>query len=274
MSNEKNIKEFAEQQYKTSQNLNARMNLWSYGSNPVSLQKWIFSKIHLQEYERVLELGCGTGQLWLENFRIVPSNCSIILSDFSKEMVSKASSNLQSLNLPIEFEIIDAEEISYPDHTFDVVIACHMLYHIPNIHQALESINRIMKPESRFIATTVSKRHLQELKDFLSGFGLYSGEKIWVKHFSEFRNETGEEILKSFFSDIKFYEYINEVKIYSIDPVMKYIESMFSFEDLAIFKRKKVEIKEALINILEKESEFKITGICGLFEATSPIKIE
>jgi ubiquinone/menaquinone biosynthesis C-methylase UbiE len=273
MSNRKTIKDFAEQQYKNLQNLNARMNLWSYGSNPVSLQKWIFSKIHLQENERVLELGCGTGQLWLENFNTVPSNCSIILSDFSTEMVNKASSNLQLLNLPIEFEIIDAEEIPYPDHTFDVVIACHMLYHIPNIQQALKSINRIMKPNSRFIATTVSKRHLQELKDFLSGFGLYSQEKIWTKNFSEFRNETGIEILKSFFSDIKFYEYINEVKINSIEPLMKYIESMFLFEDLAIFNKKKIEIEEGLLNILEKKSEIKITGICGLFEAISPYKI-
>ena len=273
MSNRNTIKDFAEHQYKTSQNLNDRMNLWSYGSNPETLPKWIFSKINLQEHERVLELGCGTGQLWLENFNVVPSNCSVILSDFSKEMVNKSRSNLQSLNLPIEFEIIDAERISYPDHTFDVVIACHMLYHIPNIQKALKSINRIMKPNSRFIATTVGKRHLQELKDFLSSFGLYSQEKNWSKNFSEFTNETGKEILKSFFSDINFYEYINEVKINSIDPLMKYIESMFSFEDLAIFKRKKIEIKEALINILEKKSEFKITGICGLFEATSPKKI-
>ena len=65
MKNRNQIKDYAEQQYKTDQNLTARMNLWSYGSNPESFYKWIFSKIQIQKYERVLELGCGTGQLWL-----------------------------------------------------------------------------------------------------------------------------------------------------------------------------------------------------------------
>jgi ubiquinone/menaquinone biosynthesis C-methylase UbiE len=90
MKNRKTIKEYAEQQYKSPQNLKTRMNLWSYGSNPESLPRWIFSKIGVQEHERVLELGCGTGQLWLENFKQIPSTCSIIITDFSKEMVNKA----------------------------------------------------------------------------------------------------------------------------------------------------------------------------------------
>jgi ubiquinone/menaquinone biosynthesis C-methylase UbiE len=273
MSNRKTIKEFAEQQYKTSQKLNSRINLWSYGSNPESLQKWIFSKIQLQENERVLELGCGTGQLWFENFNKVPSTCSIILSDFSKEMVNKAKENLGQQNLPIEFEIIDAEKIPYPDNNFDVVIACHMLYHIPNIQKALRSINNLLKPEGRFIATTVSKNHLQELKDFLFEFGIYSQEKTWGKNFSEFRNETGREVLIPFFSEVKFYEYINEVKINSVIPLMNYIESLYTGEELAVFNEKKKEVEIALSKILEKKSEFKITGISGLFEAKKPKKV-
>ena len=82
MKNSKTVKDYAKLQYNTHQNLIDRMNLWSYGTNHVSLHKWIFNKIQLQEYERVLELGCGTGQLWLENSRNVPSTCSIVLSDF------------------------------------------------------------------------------------------------------------------------------------------------------------------------------------------------
>ncbi|MFX0094460.1 MAG: class I SAM-dependent methyltransferase, partial [Candidatus Hodarchaeota archaeon] len=146
MKNRKIVKEFAELQYKTHRNLSSRMNFWSYGTNPESLQKWIFSKIQLQKDERVLELGCGTGQLWLENLKDIPATCSIILSDFSKEMLQKAKDNLTPLNLPINFEIIDAENIPYPDQVFDVVIGCHMLYHIPNIPKTLMSINRILKP--------------------------------------------------------------------------------------------------------------------------------
>lgn len=271
MKNNRPVKEFAELQYKNHQNLTSRMNLWSYGLNPVSLQKWIFSKINLQEYEQVLELGCGTGQLWIENFDKVPLTCSIILSDFSKELLNKAKENIKPLNLPIKFEIIDAEKIPYPTQIFDVVLGCHMLYHIPNIQRTLKSINSVLKPDGRFISTTVSQQHMLELKDFLSEFGLYSEERINL--FSEFRNETGREVLKPFFAQIDFYEYINPVIITSVDPLMRYIKSMFPKEQYPDFQELKDKVEEAIIKILEKESKFKITGISGLFEAKKPIRI-
>ena len=271
MKNGNAVKEYAELQYKTHKNLSKRMNLWSYGSNPESLQRWIFSKIQIQEHERVLELGCGTGQLWLDNFKNVPSNCSIVLSDFSKEMLNKAKVNLQPLNLPIKFEIIDAEKIPYTNKIFDVVISCHMLYHIPNIQAALMSINRILKPSGRFIATTIGQQHIQELIDLLSEFGLYS--KKMLNLFSEFRNETGREVLKPYFSEIRFHEYINQVVISSVEPIMSYIESMFPIEDFPNFQGKKAEVEEAIVKIIEKHSKFKITGITGLFEARKPLRL-
>ncbi|MFX1321947.1 MAG: class I SAM-dependent methyltransferase [Promethearchaeota archaeon] len=265
MKNNRTVKEFAELQYKNHQNLINRMNLWSYGSNPESLEKWIFSKIQIQEYEQVLELGCGTGQLWLENFKNVPPTCSIILSDFSEEMLNKAEENVKPLNLPIKFKLINAEKIPYPNDIFDVVLGCHMLYHVPNIQKALKSINRVLKPGGKFISTTVSQQHMRELKDFLSEFELYS--EVRMDLFSEFRNETGMKTLKSYFEEIELYEYINHVSITSVDPLMRYIESMFPKEQYPDFQEKKLEIKEGIINILEKNSKFNITGITGLFKA-------
>jgi ubiquinone/menaquinone biosynthesis C-methylase UbiE len=270
MKNNRTVKDYAELQYKTPQNLTNRMNFWSYGSNPESLQKWIFSKIQLRDHECVLELGCGTGKLWVENFRNVPSTCSIVLSDFSEKMLSKAKENVQSLNLPIKFELIDAEKIPFPDQSFDVVIGCHMLYHIPNIEKALIAINRVLKPGGRFISTTISQQHIREIKDLLSDYGLYTTERM--NFFSEFRNETGRGILKSFFEEIVLYEYINHVKITSIEPLMRYIESMFPKEHYPNFQDKKHQVKEAIIKVLEKKSVFEIKGIAGLFESKKPTK--
>ena len=270
MKNSRTVKEYAELQYKTHQNLVNRMNLWSYGTNPETLHKWIFTKIQLQEHERVLELGCGTGQLWFENFRNVPSTCSIVLSDFSKNMLNKAKKNLKPLNLPIKFEVINAEKIPYPNQNFDVVLACHMLYHIPNIKRALISINHVLKPGGRFIATTISQNHIQELKNFFSEFELYPEEKINL--FSEFRNETGREVLKPFFEEVELYEYINEVNIISVDPLMRYIESMFPKEHFPNFQELKPQVEEAIVKIIKKKSKFKIKGISGLFNAKNPVK--
>ena len=270
MKNNNSVKEYAKLQYKSHKNLTNRMNLWSYGSNPESLQKWIFSKINLQENERILELGCGTGQLWLENYSNVPSTCSIVLSDFSQKMLNKAKENLKPLNLPINFKVLDAQKIPYRNQDFDVVIGCHMLYHIPNIDKALVEISRVVKPNGRFITTTVSKNHIKELKDFLAKFGLYSDEKL--KLFSEFRNETGNDILKPFFEEIMFKEYKNNVKLTSVAPLLNYIDSMGPEERYPKYQEIKPQIEDAIKKILKKKSKFEITGISGLFIGKKPIR--
>jgi ubiquinone/menaquinone biosynthesis C-methylase UbiE len=272
MKKYESIKKYAKVQYNNHLNLNNRINLWAYGSNPESLQKWIFNKIQLQKNEKVLELGCGTGQLWVENYRNIPSTCSIILSDFSENMLNRAKTNLESLDLPINFEIINAEKISYPNKTFNVVIACHMLYHVPNIEKTLLSINRVLKPNGRFISTTISQKHIRELMDFLSEFGLFSGFREGKSQFfNEFRNETGREILKPFFRDIELSEYINPVNITSSSLLINYIDSMFPKEYYPNFKSIRPQIEDAISKIIEKNSKFKITGITGLFNSKKKI---
>ncbi|MFX0004617.1 MAG: class I SAM-dependent methyltransferase [Candidatus Hodarchaeota archaeon] len=264
------IKDYAENQYKNHKKLDDRINLWSYGTNPISLYRWIFSKIQLKELETVLELGCGTGQLWYDNFRNIPSSCGIVLSDFSKGMLKEARKKLKPLKLPISFKVINAEEIPYPNHFFDVVLACHMLYHIPNISKALKSICRVLKPGGRFISTTISYNHIHEIKNFLLNFELNLNNSL--NFFNEFRNETGRDVLKPFFEEIEVYEYINPVEVPSVDPLMKYISSMFSDDDYPIFQELKPQIEEELVKIIESESKFKITGHSGLFKAIKPLK--
>ncbi|MFX1378974.1 MAG: class I SAM-dependent methyltransferase [Promethearchaeota archaeon] len=268
MENYNTITQYAKQQYRTNENLDNRINLWSFGTNPESLANWIFGKIKIQENERILELGCGTGQLWVENIRKIPPNCSIVLSDFSENMLNTAKKNLANVKCPIKFKIIDAENIPYPNQSFDVVLACHMLYHVPYIERALLSINHVLKRNGRFISTTVSRNHIKELKDFLSQFDL----DIEMKNtfFSEFRNETGKEILERFFDEIELFEYINPVKISSADPIMKYIESIFHKDYYPQFQEIKPEIEKAFIKIIKKDSVFNMKGISGLFQAKKP----
>jgi len=58
------------------------------------------------------------------------------------------------------------------------------------------------------------------------------------------------------------------------DIVMKYIETMCPKEKYPNFQEKKPQIEDAIIEILEKDSKFQITGISGLFIAKKPIKAQ
>ena len=92
-----------------------------------------------------------------------------------------------------------------------------------------------------------------------------------MKLFNEFKNETEREVLKPFFAEIELFEYINHVNITSVEPLMRYIESMFPKELNPNFQEKKHRVEEAIAKILEKRAVFKIKGISGLFEAKKPI---
>ncbi|MBX9866416.1 MAG: methyltransferase domain-containing protein [Burkholderiales bacterium] len=89
----------------------------------------------INEYSRVLDVGCGTGRWskylsgkvkWIE--AIDPSNAVFaavsLLSDVNNVRVSNASAD----NLPFE------------DETFDLVMSIGVLHHIPNTQQALADI--------------------------------------------------------------------------------------------------------------------------------------
>ncbi len=260
-----NIRNYAEIQYNTPNLLNDRINLWEFGLNPQSLTKWIFSHLKLKEHEQILELGCGTGKLWADNYTQVPNTCKIVLSDFSERMLDNARMNLKGIDLNIKFENINAEKIPYPEHTFDLIVACHMLYHVPDLSKALAEISRALKPNGRFISTTVSVQHLAELNSFLSRFNLHRRDR--QKDFNEFYLEKGKEILEPYFSNIKCYEYVNPVEIYEVTPLLTYIKSMFPKEKYPDFQLKEADIQNAIQSIIDTDKKFTITGISGLFRA-------
>lgn len=78
-------------QYKTAANLTSRVNIHArFSTNPVGWFRWIFDQYQFSPRSQVLELGCGTGEIWKANLDHLPVDCRVILSDFSVGMVDGA----------------------------------------------------------------------------------------------------------------------------------------------------------------------------------------
>jgi cyclopropane fatty-acyl-phospholipid synthase-like methyltransferase len=61
-------------QYRDSRNLSARINLHErFSTNPLRWHRWVFEHLRLPESARVLELGCGTSNLWKQNAERIPA---------------------------------------------------------------------------------------------------------------------------------------------------------------------------------------------------------
>ncbi|MEI6580515.1 MAG: class I SAM-dependent methyltransferase, partial [Eubacteriales bacterium] len=85
-------------------------------------------------------------------------------------MVDQAKA-LFSHNPIFTFEQIDIQDIPYENNSFDIVIANHMLYHVPNMEKALSEVFRVLKPDGCFYATTLGRNSLKELQDIYYTLG-------------------------------------------------------------------------------------------------------
>ena len=96
--------------------------------------------------ERVLEVGCGTANVWRENAERVPSDVALVLTDLSPGMLGEARARLSGTPLAPEFREADAQSLPFADESFDLVVANHMLYHVPDRARALAEIRARAAP--------------------------------------------------------------------------------------------------------------------------------
>ncbi len=151
-------------QYNNAQKLGSRIQLHErFSTNTYDWQRWVFDHFNMPSQGNVLEIGCGPGMLWLKNADRIPELWNITLSDFSAGMLQEAQNNLRNIPHPFTFKVIDAQSIPFEDEHFDMIVANHMLYHVPDRAKALAEIRRILKPGGHFYAATNGKHHMQEM---------------------------------------------------------------------------------------------------------------
>ena len=85
------------QQYATANNLSKRISIHNkYSTNKLGFGNWIFSNYRIAKGAQVLELGCGTGDMWKNRESLICECSRVVLSDFSEAMVAAAKENIGS----------------------------------------------------------------------------------------------------------------------------------------------------------------------------------
>ena len=129
---------------------------------------------------RVLEVGCGRGgfAIWLS--RQAPQ-FSLTGLDFSGAAIEIAKESASAQNARVDFVQGDAEALPFADGTFDLVISCECMEHVPHPPQMARELARVIKTGGRFCLTTENYFNgmlIAWLKSWWSGQPYNSGSGI------------------------------------------------------------------------------------------------
>ena len=223
------------EQYKTSANLQARIDLHRrFNTNPYDWMLWVFDQLQIQEGQRILEVGCGPGSLWTANRSRLPAGVRLVLADLSGGMVAQARRQLtgpdHSPGAPVfTYAVADAQRLPFPDQAFNLVIANHMLYHVPAIPMALQELRRVMKPGARFFAATNGRQHMVDLYDLVED---YAPQVARLRNsIRRFSLENGPEQLQDFFAGVHTQPYAADLDVTAVEPLLAYLNSSWSFAE-------------------------------------------
>ena len=215
--------EKVKQQYSDDKNLSARIKLHSKHSiNKQGFTAWLWEQYSFFNNCRILELGCGNGAQWENRIDDLPTGCDITLSDFSDGMVSIVADKYKSYD-NFTFQQIDIQDIPFPDATFDVVIANHMLYHVPDLSKALAEAKRVLKPKGKFYSSTFGEKSVHAyLHNVFKRF--HSDTKAYKQQWS-FVLQNGAEILGEHFSDVVRLDYEDALAVTETQDLIDWIKS-------------------------------------------------
>ncbi len=101
----------------------------------------------LQSAERVLEIGCGTGNLMLLVKRMRP-HVELVGLDPDPKALARAGRKARRAGLTLQLDRGFADELPYPDGSFDRVLSSLMFHHLePNLRvTSLREVRRVLRP--------------------------------------------------------------------------------------------------------------------------------
>ena len=222
-----NDQETVRKQYSTADRLNTRISIHSkYSVNKQGFGNWIASHYRIREGMSVLEVGCGTGDMWVGKEETIRLCSRFILSDFSEGMLEKAKENLRGC-AGIEYRTIDIQDIPFPDGSFDIVIANMMLYHVPDLFRGLREVRRVLKKGGLFHCATYGEHGMME-----SVADMFSAYHVRKSVNSRFTLQNGGEKLLRVFENVQRDLYEDALEVTDVNDMVDYIRSLSGMSDL------------------------------------------
>jgi SAM-dependent methyltransferase len=116
-----------------------------------------FSLGALEPGERVLDVGCGAGTDSLVAAQMVAPDGRITGIDMTPQMLAKARRAAEEMGLDnVEFVEAEAEQLPFPDESFDVIVSNGVIDLIPDKDAVFSEFLRVLRPGGRIQVADVT----------------------------------------------------------------------------------------------------------------------
>jgi ubiquinone/menaquinone biosynthesis C-methylase UbiE len=119
-------------------------------------KSFLINVIQKLEIESALDVACGTGRLTKELLSLdIPAICGV---DIAQEMLDVAKQYCGAENSNLIFNREDAEELSFQDNSFDMVISFRFLDHLP-MNQKKKVLSEMIRCSRKLVVFTMANKN-------------------------------------------------------------------------------------------------------------------
>ncbi len=207
-----------EVQYGNGAKLDVRSHLHrAYSTSPIPIAQFEALLADWPATATVLECGCGTGRFW--EAEALPRSMQLTLTDLSPGMVDEAMARARSNGFEaITGQACDIQALPFDNTRFDVVVANHMLYHVPDPDLGVAEIARVVKRDGVALVATNGFGHMREINEALAEvFGSHAEGLYDV-----FGIDTGEARLRERFASVVWHAFDNDLVVDDPQAVIDY----------------------------------------------------
>ena len=125
----------------------------------------------------VLEVACGRGGFVRT---LAQAGARVTACDFSSSALQAASAKISAAAaavaipltspLPIHFAQGDAQNLPFASNSFDRVVSCETIEHLPQVHAALRELHRVTRPGGKLFLTTPNYANFMGLYELYARF--------------------------------------------------------------------------------------------------------
>ena len=251
--------------YKTQDKLNLRILTHKKYTQPqVDFTRWVMDAIPWQGNEVVLDVGCGSGN-YVDLGQAYGR--AYFAGDLSPGMLrGVAHPGLIRVNL-------DAQRLPFAADSADVILANHMIYHIPDQEAALAEFQRALRPNGRLLAATNSEHTMTELRQLTPrALARLGAEPIVFQDVATggFTLENGRALLQLHFSQVARHDLPAALIFPETQPVLDYINSSRDWHESKLpagmsWGDLLAAIGQILDEHIAQHGAFRVNKLSGLF---------